>query len=297
MTRREKILPWINTNGVGLEIGPGPYPVLPKSGGYSVEIVDCEPREKLLEKFRAYKSSHSIEEVDHLWSGQTYAELTGKTNHYDWIVACHVIEHTPDLIAFLKDCETVLNERGVLALVVPDKRYCFDHFRPLTGLARIVDSHANQNRIHSEGTAAEYFMQVVSRGKQNDWPGFSLGQFAFIHTPQEAIHAIRAIREERQFLDLHAWCFVPSSFRLLMHDLYLLGYTRLQELAFYQTEDCEFTLLLGKEGKGPQVSRLELNQRIQQECREPWVLQKLWWRVYTKLKNLSCRMGNIFRRK
>jgi hypothetical protein len=83
MTRREKILPWINTNGVGLEIGPGPYPVLPKSGGYSVEIVDCEPREKLLEKFHAYKSSHSIEEVDHLWSGQTYAELTGKTNHYD----------------------------------------------------------------------------------------------------------------------------------------------------------------------------------------------------------------------
>jgi hypothetical protein len=213
--------------------------------------VDCEPREKLLEKFRAYKSSHSIEEVDHLWSGQTYAELTGKTNHYDWIVACHVIEHTPDLIAFLKDCETVLNERGVLALVVPDKRYCFDHFRPLTGLARIVDSHANQNRIHSEGTAAEYFMQVVSRGGQNDWQSFSTQPFAHIHTSEEALKAMGAIAGEKLFMDLHAWCFVPSSFRLLMNDLYLLGYTQLREVAFYPTEGCEFTVLLGRSGQGP----------------------------------------------
>ena len=287
MTRRDRILPWINSKGAGLEIGPGPYPVLPKSAGYKVEIVDCEPREKLLEKFQGYKSDHPIEEVDYLWSGQTYAELTGKTNHYDYIVACHVIEHTPDLIAFLNDCETVLNEQGVLALVVPDKRYCFDHFRPLTGLARVVDSHAVQNRIHSQGTAAEYFMQVVSRGGQNDWHNFSMGQFAHIHTAQEAKLAIRAIQNERKFLDLHAWCFVPSSFRLLMNDLYLLGYTKLREVAFYPTEGCEFTVLLGKSGQGPGVSRLELNQATQRECVEPGWLKKALCRVGNKLKKLS----------
>lgn len=287
MTRREKILPWINAKGSGLEIGPGPYPVLPKSAGYKVEIVDCEPREKLLEKFHGYKSDHPIEEVDYLWSGQTYADLTGKKNHYDWIVACHVIEHTPDLIAFLNDCETVLNDNGVLALVVPDKRYCFDHFRPLTGLARVVDSHAGQNRIHSEGTAAEYFMQVVSRGGQNDWHSFNTGPFAHIHTAQEAKLAIHAIRDLGQFLDLHAWCFVPSSFRLLMHDLYLLGYTRLQEVAFYPTEGCEFTMLLGRSGKGPGISRLELNLRMQRECREPGKLEKVLLRFINKFKKLT----------
>lgn len=287
MTRREKILPWINAKGSGLEIGPGPYPVLPKSAGYKVEIVDCEPREKLLEKFQGYKSDHPIEEVDYLWSGQTYADLTGKKNHYDWIVACHVIEHTPDLISFLNDCETVLNEQGVLALVVPDKRYCFDHFRPLTGLARVVDSHARQTRIHSEGTAAEYFMQVVSRGGQNDWHSFNTGPFAHIHTAQEAKLAIHAIRDLGQFLDLHAWCFVPSSFRLLMHDLYLLGYTRLQEVAFYPTEGCEFTMLLGRSGKGPGISRLELNLRMQRECREPGKLEKVFLRFIHKFKKLT----------
>lgn len=287
MTRRDRILPWINAKGSGLEIGPGPYPVLPKSAGYKVEIVDCEPREKLLEKFQGYKSDHPIEEVDYLWSGQTYADLTGKKNHYDWIVACHVIEHTPDLIAFLNDCETVLNDNGVLALVVPDKRYCFDHFRPLTGLARVVDSHARQTRIHSEGTAAEYFMQVVSRGGQNDWHSFSTGQFAHIHTTQEATSAIRAIREKGQFLDLHAWCFVPSSFRLLMHDLYLLGYTHLQEVAFYPTEGCEFTMLLGRAGRGTGISRLELNLRMQRECREPGKLEKVFLRFIHKFKKLT----------
>lgn len=289
MTRREKILPWINANGTGLEIGPGPYPVMPKSAGYKVEIIDCDTREKLQEKFRAYKSEHPIEEVDYLWSGQTYSDLTGKNNHYDWIVACHVIEHTPDLIAFLKDCETVLNDNGVMALVVPDKRYCFDHFRPLTGLARVLDSYAGQNRNHSEGTAAEYFMQVVSRGGQNDWHSFSMGKFAHIHTPQEAIGAIRAIRDQNQFLDLHAWCFVPSSFRLLMHELYLLGYTRMQEVAFYPTEGCEFTILLGRAGKGPGLSRMKLNQMVQLECREPGKLEKVFLRLINKIKKLTTK--------
>ncbi|MEY4393673.1 MAG: hypothetical protein RL595_922, partial [Planctomycetota bacterium] len=174
-----------------------------------------------------------------------------------------------------------------LALVVPDKRYCFDHFRPLTGLARIVDSHANQNRIHSEGTAAEYFMQVVSRGGQNDWQSFSTQPFAHIHTSEEALKAMGAIAGEKLFMDLHAWCFVPSSFRLLMNDLYLLGYTQLREVAFYPTEGCEFTVLLGRSGQGPGVSRLELNQATQRECVEPGWLKKALCRVGNKLKKLA----------
>jgi hypothetical protein len=288
MTRREKILPWINTNGVGLEIGPGPYPVLPKRDGYGVEIVDCLPKSQLQEKFKDHKTNvQEIEDVDFIWSGQTYAELTGKTNHYDWIVACHVIEHTPDLIAFLKDCETVLNDRGVLALVVPDKRYCFDHFRPLTGLARVVDCHVSGNRIHSQGTAAEYFMQVVSRGGETAWNQFDSGKFKNIHTWEEAQNGICVIRDSNLLLDLHAWCFVPSSFRLLMNDLYLLGYTQLREVAFYPTEGCEFTVLLGRSGQGPGVSRLELNQATQRECVEPGWLKKALCRVGNKLKKLA----------
>ena len=40
-----------------------------------------------------------------------------------------MIEHTPDLIAFLADCDAVLKDTGVLSLVIPDKRYSFDRFR------------------------------------------------------------------------------------------------------------------------------------------------------------------------
>ncbi len=287
MSRREKILPWIQTKGVGLEIGPGPYPVMPKRDGFRVEIVDCVSRTELVEKFKDHKIQvQEIEEVDHLWTGQTYSELTGKENHYDWIVACHVIEHTPDLIAFIQDCETVLNETGVLALVVPDKRYCFDYHRPLSGLARVVDSHTAGNRIHTVGTAAEYFMHVVSRGNETSWERFKMGEFRHIHTLDEAKVAIQAIRDEKAFLDMHAWCFVPSSFRLLMHDLYLLGYTTMQELAFYPTEGIEFTILLSKTGAGPGIPRMKLSQNVAKECRDSGWLKKQWLRVLFKLKKL-----------
>lgn len=292
MTRREKILPWIQAKGIGLEIGPGPYPVMPKRDGFRVEVVDCVPRTDLVEKFKDHKThGQEIEEVDHIWTGQTYAELTGRKKHYDWVVACHVIEHTPDLIAFLKDCETVLNEKGVLALVVPDKRHCFDYHRPLTGLARVVDSHVAGNRIHSVGTAAEYFMNVASRSNQISWESFSMGEFAHIHTLDETMRAMQAVRDEKAFLDIHAWCFVPNSFRLLMHDLYLLGYTGMRELAFYPTEGIEFTMLLSKAGSGPGISRMELSENILRECRESSWLKKQWQRAAFKLKKLLRRAG------
>ena len=32
------------------------------------------------------------------------------------------------------DCDSLLKKAGVLSLAVPDKRYSFDHFRPITGI-------------------------------------------------------------------------------------------------------------------------------------------------------------------
>src|SRR5689334_17671755 len=133
MTREEKVLDKIDKKGIGLEIGPSHAPLAPKRKGFNVHIIDHMSKDELVKKYTGHSVElNNIEEVDYIWSGDSYAELTGKTNFYDWIIASHLIEHTPDLISFLKQCEEVLKDEGVLSLVVPDIRYHFDYFRPIT---------------------------------------------------------------------------------------------------------------------------------------------------------------------
>src|SRR5262249_55025860 len=160
MERNEKVLYGIDRDGRGLEIGPCYGPIAPKRAGFNVEILDHLDRDALIRKYqgRPDLDLDRIEPVDYIWNGESYAELIGKTKHYDWIIASHMIEHTPDLIGFLGDCDCILKDTGVLSLVIPDARYCFDHFRPLTGLSKIIDAHLNRQRIHTVGTVAEYFL-------------------------------------------------------------------------------------------------------------------------------------------
>ena len=87
------------------------------------------------------------EEVDFLWDGRPYVELIGRRHAYDWIIGSHVLEHTTDLLGFLNDCDSLLKKGGVLSLVVPDKRYCFDRFRPLTDVGRVIDAARNPQKF------------------------------------------------------------------------------------------------------------------------------------------------------
>ncbi len=124
LDRRDLLLSLINTQGVGLEIGPGFNPLVPKSQGYRVETLDHATREDLAAKYANAPGVDvsRIEVVDHVSTGASVFDAVGKPAHYDYIVASHVIEHTTDMLGFLKDCQRVLKPDGVLALAVPDKR-------------------------------------------------------------------------------------------------------------------------------------------------------------------------------
>jgi hypothetical protein len=265
LDKKEKIFSRINVHGKGLEIGPSHNPMAPKSQGYDIEIIDHLSKEDLQEKYRSHGLNiDNIEEVDYIWSGENFEQLTGKSKYYDYIIASHVIEHTPDLIAFLKSCESVLKEDGVLSLVIPDKRYCFDYYRPVTGLARIVDSHYQKNQRHTVGSCVEYFLNVVSLSGQIAWDEYSDGVYSFVHSLDDAQQAIKRV-ENQEYIDVHAWCFTPSTFRLLMHDLYILGFTELKEVCFYETFGCEFYISLGRSGNGINTPRLDLLSEINRE--------------------------------
>lgn len=261
LPRERKMLAHINKLGEGVEIGPSFRPIAPKKKGFKVTIIDHASREDLIAKYGAQGIDCSeIEEVDHVWDGRSYAELTGKCQYYDWIIASHVIEHTTDLIGFLQQCEEILQPNGCLSLAIPDKRFCFDRLRPKTGLARVIDAHRHPSAFHSEGTVAEYFLNVVRRGPTIAWSrsdGCGEESLAFVHSPAEASDAVRIARRQSHFQDVHAWTFTPHSFRLLVHDLATLGYIGFRETAFHDTTGHEFFVTLSKTGNPSAIDRLK----------------------------------------
>lgn len=265
-TRKRKILRHINPRGRGLEIGPSYSPVAAKKDGYKAEVIDHVCREELCAKYENHGvNTKNIEDVDFVWQGQSYAELTGKSKYYDWIIASHMVEHTPDLIGFLNECDTILKDDGVVSLAVPDKRYCFDHYRPITGLSRVIDSHFSLNHVHTPGSVAEFFLNAVSKGEESAWSSLAPGGHKVIHSLNDVRDRMRQSVEGEDYVDVHAWCFVPHSFRLMIHDLHSLGLIPFREVGFFPTEGCEFYVALGREGEGSGKSRLEMLEIIGSE--------------------------------
>ncbi len=266
MDRKEKILKHIDKCGLGLEIGPSHSPIAPKREGYRVQVLDHASREELVAKYKKHSVDvDKIEEVDYVWQGEAYSTLTGNAKHYDWIIASHVIEHTPDLITFLNDCDAILKNDGVISLAVPDKRYCFDHYRPLTGISKIIDSHSQKLINHTTGTAAEFYLNAVSRSGEIAWACNIAGEDRFLYPEEEALQKINEAVGNDSYLDVHAWSFVPHSFRLIIHDLFFLGLIPLREVGYYPTAGCEFYITLGRGGAGCPCSRIELLKRIESE--------------------------------
>jgi 2-polyprenyl-3-methyl-5-hydroxy-6-metoxy-1,4-benzoquinol methylase len=266
VTREEKILCKVDKKQVGIEIGPSHAPIAAKKSGFRVHIIDHMSQKELIKKYTGHNVNlNNIEEVDFIWSGQSYSQLTGKTNYYSWIIASHVIEHTPDLISFLKQCEDMLSEDGVLSLAIPDIRYHFDYFRPITGLSKVIDAYFEKRTIHTIGTIAEYHLNCAVRGGQIAWEQGNTKEFTLLYSVEDTYNQMKKAIKKKEYLDLHSWSFTPTSFRLLIQDLNDLGFISLKEIIFFPTVGCEFYITLGRKGIGFLQNRLDALKTIKAE--------------------------------
>jgi len=92
-----------------------------------------------------------------------------------------------------------------------------------------------------------------------------LDDFALIHSFNAAKDLSKKIEESQGYVDIHCSCFTPSSFRLIIDDLYNLGYIKLKEEYVHQTVGHEFFVTLSFNGSGIKNSRLELLKKIKNE--------------------------------
>lgn len=227
--RAAKALRHLDVGARGLEIGPSYDPLLPKSSGRSVEILDHAPRAELVAKYEKFglapEKISQIEEVDYIWNGGSLADVIGEDERYDFIIASHFIEHTVDLVGFLQDCRRLLRPSGRLALVIPDMRFCFDRFKPLSSLGDVVDAHVLPTIFHPPGAQVDHIAYACSNGGAIAWSAemgqnLSLQHDSLVSARPAIDHALAQL----EYHDVHRWKFTPTSFRMLVEDLYELNY-------------------------------------------------------------------------
>lgn len=275
MANKEKLQQLINQsapgmNGKGLEIGPGFDPVVPKRDGFKVETLDHLSAQDLRSKYQNNPSVDvsRIEDVDFVSDGGPMLSLIGKPGYYDYIVASHVIEHTVDVLGFLLDCQALLKPTGRLVLAVPDMRFSFDCLRPVSTTGQAIDLHHSRPTRHSIGRVFDELAYNCQRDGAIAWQKNADGQLQFFRPIADAKWISEQYQAGSMFLDIHAWQFTPSSFRLMIKDLGELELIGLKEESFELSNDNEFFVVLAQAAPGCTVDRMALAQMVLREHSE-----------------------------
>jgi SAM-dependent methyltransferase len=248
---RNRILNTISREQLGIEIGPWFSPIAPKKDGYNCLSLDVYPTEILKRRAASDKNieedqRNHIEEVDLIGSSAeiaSIAEEKGLTGKIDYIISSHNLEHIPNPVKFLQGCASTLKVGGVLSMMVPDKRACFDHFRPHTTLGDWLEAYF-------EGRAKPTLKQVFEAhqlgGLFNGNGGFDLTVTSADITPTNNIFPgyvfwVDQVRTgDKNYNDTHCWTLTPTVFELLILDLAQLGLVKLKLDHVTDAEGCEF---------------------------------------------------------
>ncbi|WP_187776326.1 methyltransferase domain-containing protein [Antrihabitans cavernicola] len=250
MDRIGQLLKFIDKSKVGIEVAPYHSPIVSRSDGFqsiSLDIFDADELRRRAEADPEVPDANvkRIEEVDLQGSAGDIADLVSAKfgdKRFDYILSSHNFEHLPDPIRFLQGCQQVLADGGVLSLAVPDRRFCFDFYRPVTELSEWLDAfHEKRQRP----TPGQVFRGTALRSNLNG--GGAWGALLTpVPTPDENIEDAYAKWQSMQggtdveYTDAHCSAFTPASLELMLADLRFLGLIRLETIEISQPNVFEF---------------------------------------------------------
>jgi hypothetical protein len=255
MERRDAVLKGIRKDQRGIEIGPWFNPLASKAEGYRCLVLDVFDIASL--KQRATDIANvpdnirdRIEPVDLLGSSTSIEELVdarGELGEFDYIVSSHNFEHLPNPIKFLQGCAKVLKPGGIISMAIPDKRSCFDYFRPLTTLGQWIDAFEKQRE---QPTCAQYFDLYSCLAVYDSGNGTSIAFHRGV--PPDKIFSNLSLEKyysewleysrsgNDDYLDTHCSVFTPASFELLIRDLGYLGLASFEVIEVVDSPGVEF---------------------------------------------------------
>jgi hypothetical protein len=204
-----------NFSGTGYEIGAGERPTrVPIS--VNVFYVDKFTFEE------AKDGSFIGKKVDNFVKVSIFEAMDSLNSIEDgttgFFVACHVIEHVPNVITSLKSIFRKLKDGGEIVLVVPDKRYMFDQGRPDTTFEHFLADEIRGKNAETLEHYIEYFRRAAAEKNYLELAlaGFESGR------------------------DIHMHVFTPDSMRALLAHLQME--LKFQEFIIFEPQHPEILI-------------------------------------------------------
>ncbi len=167
----------------------------------------------------------------------------------------------------------MLKPEGVVSLVIPDKRYCFDCFRPITTTGEVLDAFGQGRNRPTPGSVFENFANCVTLDGEISWSAGVSGKFESPYS-FEVARSFWGEATAGDYVDVHVSRFTPAGFRLIVQDLRSLGLLRLEVMREFETEGNEFFVTLGQGAtRASAEERVALLRRVESELAEAMQLE------------------------
>jgi SAM-dependent methyltransferase len=256
-----------------LEIGPFFNPLL---RGPNVRYFDVLPREKLVARATSIGfDATGVPDIDYV------GDLFSVDRLFDVVISSHCLEHQPDLINHLRAVGNLLQAGGAYLLLIPDKRYCLDHFIPLSNLAEIVVAHHQRRTVHTLRSVIEHAALTTHNDSLRHWQGDHAVMYENFTERFQA--ALRQFDEAAgKYVDVHAWYFTPESAVTIFDTLESTGSSQLQVLRCYPTRygSNEFWMVLKARPSLPDDFNSDRYLELNRDVAEAGVDPVAHWKKY-----------------
>ncbi|MGJ4803776.1 class I SAM-dependent methyltransferase [Luteimonas sp. SDU82] len=219
--------------GAVLEIGPG---AAPRLVGANVYYFDVKTEDELRQRYGSERSIDEIPERIHFVDSE--GDLGVIDRKFDVVFSSHVIEHSVDLVAHLNQVRSLLNDGGHYFLVIPNRMYTFDFYKPATVVEDVIAAH-----MHPAGSdyhfLRSYLLEVFRRthndpgqhwaGNHGEAKGFD-GKAGGLTRAYEDVAGRPVARS-----GFHRWMFDEDSFVDVMGALYRIEFSPLRVRECYNT--------------------------------------------------------------
>ncbi len=252
-------------SSVGLEIGPNLTPLFSKKSGFQVNYLETVSTNELKRRVQdSGKDSDLVEEIDFVFQrGKNLVENIEKYNYYDYVVSSHVVEHIPDFVSHLQEVSIVLKDSGILGLIIPDKRLCFDFLKPHSTLGQVLQAYV-EKRTEPPISSCIDEIRYGSRLKDIGKGAWDVNDSGYLYPKYENYYSkldkmlsnTGRLFSEKSFV--HTWFFTCDSFLSIFNDLQNLNLTDFSLIDIHPTGHMDFIAILGKKDSShPKMSYKE----------------------------------------
>ena len=189
--------------GEGVEIGAMHHPLTPHSK-MKVKYVDNTSREDNLSRFPQLLGKKLVR-PDYIEDG--FALTSFPDNSQNFVIANHVLEHSPNPLGVLTNWARVLRPGGSMLLTVPIAEFCFDRGRQETTSGHIREDYLADSQLLNQRNFDHYM----------EWLAISEPAVLALHGKQPIMESESQRRERAKEMcqnneEIHFHTFSVSSF-------------------------------------------------------------------------------------